>query len=78
MVCMNVLSIEEVTRSFGSLTAVGDLSLSLGRDEIMGFLGTNGAGKTTIKMLTGLLRPTVGIVKQAWGINKLIYSYRSL
>ena len=68
MVCMNVLSIEEVTRSFGSLTAVRDLSISLGRGEIMGFLGTNGAGKTTtIKMLTGLLKPTAGTVRVLGG-----------
>ena len=63
-----IVSIEKVTRSFGSLTAVGDLSLSLGRGEIMGFLGTNGAGKTTtIKMLTGLLKPTAGTVRVLGG-----------
>lgn len=66
--CMNVLSIEEVTRSFGPLKAVRDLTLSLGRGEIMGFLGTNGAGKTTtIKMLTGLLKPTAGSVRVLGG-----------
>ena len=60
----NVLSVDKVTRSFGSLIAVRDISLSLERGEIMGFIGTNGAGKTTtIKMLTGLLKPTAGTVR---------------
>ena len=62
------VSIEEVTRAFGSLIAVSELSLTLGRGEIMGFLGTNGAGKTTtIKMLTGLLKPTAGTVRVLGG-----------
>ncbi len=53
-----------VSRSFGDLKAVDDLTLSLGRGEVTGFLGTNGAGKTTtIKMLIGLIRPTAGTVR---------------
>lgn len=39
----NVLPVEEVTRSFGPLKAVRDLTLSLSRGDSMGFLGTNGA-----------------------------------
>src|SRR5438477_7466387 len=50
-----------LTKNFGKLVAVGDLSLEVGAGEVFGFLGPNGAGKTTtIRMLTGLVRPTTG------------------
>jgi ABC-2 type transport system ATP-binding protein len=50
-----------LTKTFGSLTAVDNLTLSVGAGELFGFLGPNGAGKTTtIKMMTGLLRPAAG------------------
>lgn len=50
-----------LTKKYGTLTAVHDLSLAVEPGEIFGFLGPNGAGKTTtIKMLTGLLVPTSG------------------
>ncbi len=53
-----------LTRSFGQKVAVNGLTLAVRRGEFFGFLGPNGAGKsTTIKMLTGLLRPSSG---QAW------------
>ncbi len=58
------VSVEKVSRRFGSVTAVDDLDLSVAKGEILGFLGTNGAGKTTtIKMLLGLIRPTTGTVR---------------
>jgi ABC-2 type transport system ATP-binding protein len=51
----------ELTRRFGSFTAVDQVSFEVERGEIFGYLGANGAGKsTTIRMLTGLLRPTGG------------------
>ncbi len=51
----------ELTRRFGSFTAVDRVSFEVGRGEIFGYLGANGAGKsTTIRMLTGLLTPTAG------------------
>ena len=60
----NVFELCGVSRSFGALKAVDDLTLSLARGEVTGFLGTNGAGKTTtIKMLIGLVRPTSGTVR---------------
>ncbi len=59
-----VFELDGVSRSFGSLKAVDNLTLSLGKGEVTGFLGTNGAGKTTtIKMLIGLIRPTSGTVR---------------
>ncbi len=54
----------DLTKCFGSLTAVNKLSLKVQKNTIHGFLGPNGAGKTTtIKILVGLLRPTSGFVK---------------
>jgi ABC-2 type transport system ATP-binding protein len=51
----------ELTRRFGAFTAVDKVSLSVGYGEIFGFLGANGAGKTTaIRMLCGLLLPSEG------------------
>ncbi|MGD8922922.1 MAG: ATP-binding cassette domain-containing protein [Candidatus Zixiibacteriota bacterium] len=53
--------VEELTRKFGDFTAVDHISLTVDKGEIFGFLGANGAGKTTaIRMLTGLLKPTSG------------------
>ena len=51
-------------RTFGELAAVDGLDLTVVRRQFFGFLGPNGAGKsTTIKMLTGLLRPTSGTIR---------------
>lgn len=56
-----MITIEGLTKRFGSLTAVDNISLSVGRGEVLGFLGPNGAGKsTTMKMLTGYLPITSG------------------
>jgi ABC-2 type transport system ATP-binding protein len=63
------LELEGLTRYYGDYPAVQDLSLQVCTGEIFGFLGANGAGKsTTIKMITGLLQPTAGTV-QALGEN---------
>ncbi len=57
----NVIEVEHLTKKFGSFTAVDDISFEVIRGEIFGFLGANGAGKTTaMKMLTGLSFPTSG------------------
>ncbi len=60
---MKVFSIEAVdlTRKFGAFTAVDSITFEVEKGEIFGFLGANGAGKTTaIRMLSGLLMPTSG------------------
>jgi ABC-2 type transport system ATP-binding protein len=55
------IRVHELTRTFGSLTAVDRVSFEVPRGAFFGFLGTNGAGKsTTIRMLAGLLRPSSG------------------
>lgn len=58
-----VLQIRHLTKHFGALTAVDDLSLEVHSGEIFGFLGPNGAGKTTaINLICGLLKPDAGQV----------------
>jgi len=61
---------EDLTRMFGDFTAVDRISFEVRKGEIFGFLGANGAGKTTaIKMLTGLLTPTSGTASVAgWDV----------
>jgi ABC-2 type transport system ATP-binding protein len=55
------IDVRGLTRRFGAFVAVDDLSFSVKQGEIFGFLGANGAGKsTTIRMLCGLLKPTAG------------------
>ncbi len=55
------IDVQRLSRRFGAFTAVDDVSFTVRRGEIFGFLGSNGAGKsTTIRMLCGLLRPTSG------------------
>ncbi len=62
---------QELTKKFGDFTAVDRITFTVKKGEIFGFLGANGAGKTTaIRMLTGLLRPTSG---QAWVAGYDIY-----
>ncbi|MBP1539076.1 MAG: ABC transporter ATP-binding protein [Prevotella sp.] len=57
----NVIEVEHLVKAFGSFHAVDDISFSVRRGEIFGFLGANGAGKSTaMHMLTGLNQPTSG------------------
>jgi len=58
---MYSIEVENLTKKFGSFTAVNNISFKVAEGEIFGFLGANGAGKTTaIKMMCGLLQPTSG------------------
>lgn len=70
-----VVRVRELTRMFGSRTAVRDLSLTVQAGEIVVLLGPNGAGKTTtLRMLAGLVRPTAGSVEVAGSVGLLTES----
>lgn len=63
---MNVIETNQLTKRFGTFTAVDRISFQVGRGEIFGFLGANGAGKTTaMRMLSGLSVPTSGKARVA-------------
>lgn len=56
-----MISVRHLTKRFGPMTAVEDISFGVARGEVLGFLGPNGAGKsTTMKMITGFLAPSGG------------------
>ena len=56
-----LLELDQVTMQFGGLKAVSDLTLLVGRGELVGLIGPNGAGKTTVfNLITGVYSPTVG------------------
>jgi ABC-2 type transport system ATP-binding protein len=58
---INVIQVKNLTKTFGNFTAVDAISFEVKKGEIFGFLGANGAGKTTaMKMLIGILNPTSG------------------
>src|SRR6185312_4646128 len=58
---MNAIETSQLTRAFGSLVAVDDLTLAIPEGTVFGFLGPNGAGKTTtVRMLSALIAPTRG------------------
>jgi len=76
-----IIEIRELTKVYGSLTAVDHLNLTIRKGEIFGLLGPNGAGKTTtILMLMGLSEPTSGSVRvagldpvrQALGVKRVV------
>ena len=78
---MAILETKDLTRQFGSFTAVDKVNLTVDTNEIFGLLGPNGAGKsTTIKMLTTLLPPTSGqatiagldVFRQASDVRRII------
>lgn len=64
----STVALDNVSKTFGAIRAVRDVSFSLGEGEIVALVGHNGAGKTTlIKMMLGLIRPTAGTVRVLGG-----------
>ena len=58
-----MIEINHLTKQYGALRAVDDLSFRVEPGQVLGFLGPNGAGKsTTMKMITGFLAPTAGSI----------------
>lgn len=68
-----MLSAQHATMKFGGLTAVSDLDITVGENEIVGLIGPNGAGKTTaFNMITGVYKPTEGkVVYNGTDLTKL-------
>ena len=59
-----MIEISQLTKRYGALTAVDDISFNVEPGQVLGFLGPNGAGKsTTMKMITGFLSPTAGSIR---------------
>jgi ABC-2 type transport system ATP-binding protein len=76
-----MIDVQHVTKRYGNLTALDDISFSINKGEIVAFLGPNGAGKTTtMRILTGFMPPTTGTVRIAdfdcletpWEVKKRI------
>lgn len=58
-----MLDVRHITKRYGGVTAVNDVSFSVRPGEVLGYLGPNGSGKsTTVKMITGLMPPTTGTI----------------
>jgi ABC-2 type transport system ATP-binding protein len=74
-----MLELQHLYRSFRTIPAIQDISLSVAAGEIVGFLGPNGAGKsTTVKIITGMLRPDDGhVFFEGNDIRKDMVSFRS-
>lgn len=70
---MSVLKVSNLSRAFGGIKAVTDVSLSVNKGEIVGLIGPNGAGKTTFfNLLTGIYAPTNGEIE--YNLNKKVSS----
>src|SRR5438132_10815191 len=61
-----MIKLTNLTKRYGTFTAVNSINLEVPRGELFGFLGPNGAGKTTtLRIIAGILRPTSGMVEIA-------------
>jgi branched-chain amino acid transport system ATP-binding protein len=58
------LEIEAISKDFGGISAITDVSFSMGREEVLGLIGPNGAGKTTLlRLITAILKPDYGTIR---------------
>jgi ABC-2 type transport system ATP-binding protein len=75
-----MLEVERLTKHYGAIVGIRDLSFEVRRGEVLGLLGPNGSGKsTTVKILTGLLRPTAGSVRlDGSDVLANLQSYKSI
>src|SRR4029078_12674635 len=74
-----MISLNHLTKRFGSQTAVDAISFDIPVGQIVGFLGPNGAGKsTTLKMLTGMIAPTSGTATVCMPIYALLPRLRGI
>lgn len=70
----NVLEINNLVKKFGGKTILSDITLNLEKGKVLGILGPNGQGKTTLlNVIVGLYRPTLGEVK----IDGILVGYES-
>jgi branched-chain amino acid transport system ATP-binding protein len=59
-----VLSVDDVSKNFGGLVAVGNMSFDIAENEVLGLIGPNGSGKTTMmNLISGALRPSAGTIR---------------
>lgn len=74
-----MLTVRDVSKRYGALTAVSHISFTVAPGEVLGYLGPNGSGKsTTVKMLVGLMPPTLGaILYQGTDIQEQLVEYKA-
>ena len=69
---MHVVTVDNVSKRFGRITALQGFSATLSPGEIVGLLGPNGAGKSTLmRLLVGLVRPTEGRIAASSTVRRL-------
>ena len=82
-----MIEIQNLSKNYGAVKAVKKINFSIGDGEVVGFLGANGAGKsTTLKILSGYLKPTDGKViidgldinEKSFDIKKLLVIYQNI
>lgn len=74
---MALLDVKKLTKNFGGLTAVGDVTMHLNEGELVGLIGPNGAGKTTLfNLLTGVYEPSEGTVSLDGTILNVMKPYK--
>jgi ABC-type branched-subunit amino acid transport system ATPase component len=72
---MPILSVKNLTMTFGGLAALTNINISIKKGELVGLIGPNGAGKTTVfNLLTGIYTPTLGVIEYMQNGSVLVFS----